>query len=154
MIDVIPSNLIEQLIKLSDMNAYLQFFAINKIGFAFSIFMLILVILFFVAKFIPIYSYLMITSLFTTILLIVISLSITVYNIHSLTLNQQQMILVKSVNVPEFQILVQESIGQKGATIEAIETAFFIYKKIYPNGKIMDEDGRKGLELYNSTEVK
>ena len=154
MIDIIPSNLIEQLIELSDMSAYLQFFAINKIGLYFSIFILILVILFFVAKFIPMYSYLIIASLSATILLIIISLSIVVYNIHSLTLNQQQMILVKSINVSEFQTFVQESIGQKGATIEAIESAFFIYRKSYPNGKIMDEEGRKGLELYNSTEVK
>lgn len=154
MIDIIPSNLIEQLIMLSDMSAYLQFFAINKIVLYFSIFILILVILFFVAKFIPIYSYIMIASLLATILLIIISLSITVYNFNSLTLNKQQMILVKSINVPEFQSLVQESIGQKGATIDAIESAFFIYRKSYPNGKIMDEDGRKGLEFYNSIEVK
>lgn len=154
MIDVIPSNLIEQLIELSEMNAYLQFFAINKIGFAFSIFILIFVMLFFFAKSIPIYSYLMIVSLSSAILLIIISLSIVVYNTHSLTLNQQQMILVKSINVPEFQTLIQESIGQKGATIEAIESAFFIYRKSYPNGKIMNEDGRKGLELYNSIKVK
>jgi hypothetical protein len=154
MIDIIPSNLIEQLIELSDMSAYLQFFAINKIGLYFSIFILILVILFFVAKFIPMYSYLIIASLSATILLIIISLSIVVYNIHSLTLNQQQMILVKSINVPEFQTFVQESIGQKGATIEAIESAFFIYRKSYPNEKIMNEDGRKGLELYNSIKVK
>lgn len=154
MIDIIPSNLIEQLIMLSDMSAYLQFFAINKIGLYFSIFILILVILFFVAKFIPIYSYIMIASLLATILLIIISLSITVYNLNSLTLNKQQMTLVKSINVPEFQSLVQESIGQKGATIDAIESAFFIYRKSYPNGKIMDEDGRKGLEFYNSIEVK
>lgn len=154
MIDVIPSNLIEQLIELSEMNAYLQFFAINKIGFAFSIFMLIFVILFFFTKSIPIYSHIMIASLSATILLIAISLPITAYNLNSLTLNKQQMILVKSINVPEFQTLVQESIGQKGATIEAIESAFFIYRKSYPNGKIMNEDGRKGLELYNSIEVK
>lgn len=154
MIDIIPSNLIEQLIMLSDMSAYLQFFAINKIVLYFSIFILILVILFFVAKFIPIYSYIMIASLLATILLIIISLSITVYNLNSLTLNKQQMILVKSINVPEFQSPVQESIGQKGATIDAIESAFFIYRKSYPNGKIMDEDGRKGLEFYNSIEVK
>ena len=154
MIDIIPSNLIEQLIMLSDMSAYLQFFAINKIVLYFSIFILILVILFFVAKFIPIYSYIMIASLLATILLIIISLSITVYNLNSLTLNKQQMILVKSINVPEFQSLGQESIGQKGATIDAIESAFFIYRKSYPNGKIMDEDGRKGLEFYNSIEVK
>ena len=76
---------------------------------------------------------------------------------NKLTLNKQQIVLLKSIKIPEFQILVRESIEKNGATIAAIYPAINKYKEIVIENKEKEEKnkkaerGQQGLALYDNT---
>ena len=158
MTDIISSNLLQQLMALSDMNVYSKFLAMNRDWIS-SIFALIPLAVVFCLDFRKnnkINIFLILFS-FSIILFIVFSTDVASNKMNKLTLNKPQIVLLKSIQVPEFQTLIQESIRNKGANLDAIKTAIHEYKNNYEKGKERienDENGRKGLELYNSVEVK
>ena len=76
--------------------------------------------------------------------------------IDKLTLNKPQIVLLKSIQNPEFQTLIQESIRQKGANLNAIRSAINRYEDNLKTNKEnieKDKNGQKGLELYNSIQI-
>lgn len=158
MTDIISSNLLQQLMALSDMNVYSKFLAMNRDWIS-SIFALIPLAVVFCLDFRKnnkINIFLILFS-FSIILFIVFSTDVASNKMNKLTLNKPQIVLLKSIQVPEFQTLIQESIRNKGANLDAIKTAIHEYKNNYEKGKERienDENGRKGLDLYNSVEVK
>ena len=94
---------------------------------------------------------------FAIVLFVTFSADVASNKMNKLTLNKPQIVLLKSIQVPEFQTLIQESIRKKGANLDAIKTAINEYKNNNEKDKERienDENGRKGLELYNSIEVK
>lgn len=76
------------------------------------------------------------------------------------TLTQEQIKTVKSIDSPEFQTIVQKSIMQNGATLDAINSAVKEFqenvavKKPQENESLWNKMGKDGIELYNKTEVK
>lgn len=75
---------------------------------------------------------------------------------HSKELNQPQIALVKSIASPEFQGLMQDSIKVNGLTIYAVEESLLNYERLYlgKGPKDLLDRGAKGLEIYNNFEVK
>ena len=152
------SNLTDQLIRMSDYNPYFQFFLINKgkllIGFIVSILFTLLM-----------EDEMMkntIRKTFSTISFAILSLlalatlaSFLVFMFATLT--QDQIRIVKSIDSPEFQTIVQKSIMQNGATLDAINVAvkqFQDVKQFQENESLWNKMGREGIELYNNTKVK
>ena len=76
------------------------------------------------------------------------------------SLTQDQIRMVKSIDSPEFQTIVQKSIMQNGATLDAINSAVKEFqekdsrKKSQENKNFWSEMGKDGIELYNNTKVK
>ena len=76
------------------------------------------------------------------------------------TLTQDQIRMVKSIDSPEFQTIVQKSILRNGATLDAINSAVKEFqenvtvKKPQENESLRNKMGREGIELYNKTEAK
>lgn len=158
MTDIISPDLIDQLITLSDMNACLKFLAMNQdwISLIFALVPLAVIFCIDFKKNNKINIFLVVLS-FAIVLFVTFNADVTSNKINKLTLNKSQIVLLKSIQVPEFQTLVQESIRKKGANLDAIKNAINEYKDNYKKDKERienDENGRKGLELYNSTEVK
>lgn len=156
--NTIPSNLIDQLMALSDMSTYSKFLAMNQDWISL-IFALIPFAVFFCMDFHKndkINIFLVVLS-FAIVLFVTFSADVASNKMNKLTLNKSQIVLLKSIQVPEFQTLIQESIRKKGANLDAIKTAIKEYKQNDEKDKEKienDENGRKGLELYNSIEVK
>ena len=124
----ISLDLIKQLIQLSDLSQYSQFVALYGVLFL-TITSLIFLAFFFALNThkkpatIPFLFYLFFV-LFT--LLNIFSVNV---QMNKLTLNEQQIVLLKSIKIPEFQMLVRESIEKNGATIAAIYPAKIKKKK-------------------------
>lgn len=149
-------DLIKQLIRLSDLSQYSQFVALYGVLFL-TITSLIFLAFFFALNVnkkpvtIPFLFYLFFV-LFT--LLNIFSVNV---QMNKLTLNEQQIVLLKSIKIPEFQMLVRESIEKNGATIAAIYPAINKYKEIVIENKEKEEKnkkaerGRQGLALYDKT---
>ena len=158
MTDVISSDLLQQLMTLSDMSTYSKFLAMNQDWISL-IFSLIPFAVFFCMDFHKnnkINIFLVVLS-FAIVLFVTFSADVPSNKMNKLTLNKPQIVLLKSIQVPEFQTLIQESIRKKGANLDAIKTAINEYKNNNEKDKERienDENGRKGLELYNSIEVK
>ena len=152
----ISLDLIKQLIQLSDLSQYSQFVALYGVLFL-TITSLIFLAFFFALNThkkpatIPFLFYLFFV-LFT--LLNIFSINV---QMNKLTLNKQQIVLLKSIKIPEFQILVRESIEKNGATIAAIYPAINKYKEIVIENKEKEEKnkkaerGQQGLALYDNT---
>ena len=73
------------------------------------------------------------------------------------SLTQDQIKTVKSIDNPEFQMIVQKSIMQNGATLDAIGSAvkeFQDKEDSKENKNFWSEMGKNGIKLYNNTEVK
>ena len=152
------SSLTDQLIRMSDYSPYFQFVLINKgkllIGFIVSILFTLLM-----------EDEMMknnIRKTFSTILFAILSLSALATLASFLvfmfaTLTQDQIRTVKLIDSPEFQTIVQKSIMQNGATLDAINSAvkqFQDVKQLQENESLWNKMGRDGIELYNKTEVK
>ena len=146
MIELIPSNLIEQLIELSDMSAYLQFFALNKVWLFFSIFAFLFVAVYFALVSTARFSSLMAVCSLWMMLLITVSWPIALAKVDTLTLNKQQIALIKSITNSEFQSFVREQIKEDSLTIGAIDNALYLYNKNQENKKLMEEKNQKGAE--------
>ena len=75
-------------------------------------------------------------------------------------LTQEQIKTVKSINIPEFQTIVQKSILKNGATLDAINVAVKEFqenvavKNPQENESLWNKMGKDGIELYNNTAVK
>lgn len=155
--DMISSDLLQQLMALSDMNTYSKFLAMNQDWISLIFALIPLAVVFCLDAYKNKINFFLILLSFIIVLFVVFSVSMASNKMDKLTLNKPQIVLLKSIQFPEFQTLVQESIRKKGANLDAIKTAINEYKKNNENDKEKienDENGRKGLELYNSTEVK
>lgn len=75
---------------------------------------------------------------------------------HLKELNQPQIALVKSIASPEFQELMKDSIKVNGLTVFAVEESLLNYERLYlgKGPQNLLERGTKGLETYNNFEVK
>lgn len=146
MIALIQSNLIEQLIELSDMSTYLQFFALNKVWLFLSIFILLFVAVYFAVVSTIKYSSLIAICSLGMMLLNIVSWPISLAKVDTLTLNQPQIALIKSITNSEFQSFVREQIKEDSLTIGAIDNALYLYNKNQENKKLMEEKNQKGAE--------
>ena len=156
MTDIISPDLIEQLMALSDMSAYLKFLAMSQNWITWILLFIPFAVFFFIDRLNKINLSLIVFS-FAIISFVIFSADVASNKMNKLTLNKPQIVLLKSIQVPEFQTLIQESIRKKGANLDAIKTAIKEYKQNDEKDKEKienDENGRKGLELYNSVEVK
>ena len=152
------SNLINQLIEISDLSALSKFLISHSdllIGFA-------------CLSFLPLFVMCVICAedktnnrsiLKTTIFFAVLSIVLTILTITTISqrndlirteLSKDQIALVKSIPSPIFQDFVKESIQTRGATILAIEIAVDRFE--FKHSSI--EKGIRGMALYNSVEPK
>lgn len=154
----IPSNLIEQLFELSDLNSYIQFFALHKnwILFIHPFLFVLFFLCFIIAPLNRIIGKLILIGTLSLLAIVTFSLLVASTKADKATLNNRQIALLKSIDINEFQTIVQASIRLDGANMKAISTAVSKYQKLYEDPKEIerDENGRKGLELYNSIDAK
>ena len=170
--DIIPSNLIDQLIDLAELNSIEKFFfhyplliwAISGIFFIFLVYLFTYsakqqenpeaqksVLLTLMSKEWWI--------LFSLVVCATPGFIVTASNAgfrHLKELNQPQIALVKSITSPEFQELMQDSIKVNGLTVYAVEESLLNYERLYLGKGLQNllERGTKGLEIYNNFEVK
>ena len=155
------SNLIDQLIRMSDYSLCFQFILMNKE----KILVTSIVTMFFLLLLTGEMMKNIIRKRFAIILFAILSLSAIASQTAFLvslfaTLTQEQIKTVKSIDSPEFQTIVQKSIMQNGATLDAINSAVKEFqekdsrKKSQENKNFWSEMGKDGIELYNKTEVK
>ena len=152
------SNLMDQLIRMSDYSPYFQFILINKGKLLVGLIFAILLVMFLEDKIMK--NIIRKTS--ATILLAILSFlafatlaSFLCSMFASLT--QEQIRMVKSIDSPEFQTIVQKSIMQNGATLDAINSAVKEFQEkedSQENKNFWSEMGKNGIELYNKTEAK
>lgn len=123
------SNLVDQLIEISDLSALVEDKAKNLSLVKTTIFFAILSI----------------------ILIILTTVAISQRNdLRQKDLSKDQIALVKSIPSPIFQEFVKDSIQTRGATISAIDIAVDRFE--FKQSTI--EKGTHGMELYNSVEPK
>ena len=154
--NIISSQLFQRLIDLSDMSEYSKFLLINKDWIRW-LFPLIPIGAFILAdssrkKF----NIFLIISSIAIVLFIYYGYMLSFNKMDKLTLNKPQIVLLKSIQNTEFQTLIQESIRQKGANLNAIKLAINRYEDNLKTNKEnieKDENGQKGLELYNSIQI-
>lgn len=79
-------------------------------------------------------------------LLNIVSWPISLAKVDTLTLNQPQIALIKSITNSEFQSFVREQIKEDSLTIGAIDNALYLYNKNQENKKLMEEKNQKGAE--------
>lgn len=155
------SSLTEQLIRMSDYSPYFQFVLMNKAKILVTSIIAMLFLLLLTGKMIKN----IICKRFVIILFAILSLSAVASQTAFLvslfsTLTQEQIKTVKSINIPEFQTIVQKSILRNGATLDAINSAVKEFqenvavKKPQENESLRNKMGREGIELYNNPEVK
>ena len=155
------SNLMDQLIRMSDYSPYFQFVLMNKAKILVTSIVAMLFLLLLTGKMMKN----IISKRFAIILFAILSLSAVASQIAFLVslfsnLTQEQIKTVKSINSPEFQTIVQKSILRNGATLDAINSAVKQFqenvavKKTQENESLWNKMGREGIELYNKTEVK
>lgn len=158
MIDVIPSNLIDQLIEMSDLSALSKFLIFHSdllTGFTGIFLLLSLVMMLACAEGKAINLTLIKTTIFFAILATILSVLTTVTisqrnDLRYAELSKPQIALVKSIPSPIFQDFVKESIQTRGATISAIDIAIDRFE----SKQTAIEKGTRGMELYNSVEPK
>ena len=170
--DIIPSNLIDQLIDLAELNSIEKFFfhhpsLIWIISGALFIFLFYLFIYSAKQQKKPESQKSVLLTLMSTEWWFLFSLalcSIPVFIVgasdagfrHSKELNQPQIALVKSITSPEFQGLMKDSIKVNGLTVYAVEESLLNYERLYlgKGPQNLLDRGIKGLEIYNNFEVK
>ena len=129
--NIIPSNLINQIVEISDLNALSKFFIIHLESLIFLTCFYLFVLMFALAITFEfetkvkinkkISGYIIFPSIFLTILCCVF---VSRYNDFRQTeLNESQFNLIQSIQSPIFQEFVGKSIKTNGKTILAIETA-------------------------------
>ena len=170
--DIIPSNLIDQLIDLSELGSIEKLFLHHpKLIWVISVVLFIfLAYLFTSASKLqekPEAQKSVLLSLmsrewwilFSLVICVIPGFIVTSFNMgfrYLNELNQPQIALVKSIPSPEFQELMQYSIKVNGLTVSAVEESLLNYERLYLNKgpKHLLELGTKGLETYNNFEVK
>ena len=152
------SSLTDQLIKMSDYSPYFQFVLMNKVKLLVGLIFAIFFLLFLEDKIMKnIIRKTSATILLVILLLLSFATLASFFVFMFATLTQDQIRTVKSIDSPEFQTIVQKSIMQNGATLDAINSAvkqFQDVKQLQENESLWNKMGREGIELYNKTEVK
>lgn len=155
------SNLMDQLIRISDYSPYFQFVLMNKEKILVTSIVAMLFLLLLTGKMMKN----IIRKRFAIILFAILSilafttLASFLFSMFA-SLTQDQIRMVKSIDSPEFQTIVQKSIMQNGATLDAINSAVKEFqekdsrKKSQENQNFWSEMGKDGIELYNNTKVK
>ena len=156
------STLIDQLIKMSDYSPYFQFILMNKEKILVTSIVAMLFLLLLTGKMMKN----IIRKRFAIILFAILSLlafttlASFLFSMFA-SLTQDQIKMVKSIDSPEFQTIVQKSIMQNGATLDAINSAVKEFqekedsqKKSQENKNFWKEMGREGIKVYNKIEVK
>lgn len=155
------SNLIDQLIRMSDYNPYFQFVLMNKEKILVTSIVAMLFLLLLTGKMMKN----IIRKRFAIILFAILSLlafttlASFLFSMFA-SLTQDQIRMVKSIDSPEFQTIVQKSILRNGATLDAINSAVKEFqenvavKKPQENESLWNKMGKDGIELYNNTAVK
>ena len=155
------SSLTDQLIRMSDYSPYFQFVLMNKEKILMTSIVAMLFLLLLTGEMMKN----IIRKRFAIILFAILSLSALATLASFLvfmfaTLTQDQIRMVKSIDSPEFQTIVQKSILRNGATLDAINSAVKEFqenvtvKKPQENESLRNKMGREGIELYNKTEAK
>lgn len=152
------SNLVDQLIEMSDLSALLKFLIFHSdllTGFTGISLLLLLVMMLACAeertKNLPLIKTTIFFAILATILSILTTVTISKRNdLRQTDLSKDQIALVKSIPSPIFQEFVKESIQTRGATISAIDIA--VDRLEFKQSTI--EKGTRGMELYNSVDPK
>lgn len=170
--DIIPSNLIDQLIDLAELNSIEKFFFHHP-----SLIWIIGGVLFIFLTYLFTYSakqqknpeakksvLLSLMSrewwiLFSLVICVIPGFIVTSFNMgfrYLNELNQPQIALIKSIPSPEFQELMQNSIKVNGLTVSAVEESLLNYERLYlgKGPQNLLDRGIKGLETYNNFKVK
>ena len=152
------SNLVDQLIEMSDLSALSKFLIFHSdllAGFT-GILLLLSFVIFLAcvedkAKNLTLVKTTISFAILATILSILTTVIISQRNdIRHAELSKDQIALVKSIPSPIFQDFVKDSIQTRGATISAIDIAVDRFE--FKQSAI--EKGTHGMELYNSVEPK
>ena len=155
------SSLTEQLIRMSDYSLCFQFILMNKEKILVTSIVAMLFLLLLTGKMMKN----IIRKRFSIILFAILSilafitLASFLFSMFA-SLTQDQIRMVKSIDSPEFQTIVQKSIMQNGATLDAINSAVKEFqenvavKKPQENESLRNKMGKDGIELYNNTKVK
>lgn len=152
------SNLIDQLIEMSDLSALSKFLIFHSdllTGFT-GIFLLLLLVMMLAcaedkAKNLTLVKTTIFFAILSIILIILTTVAISQRNdLRHAELSKDQIALVKSIPSPIFQDFVKDSIQIRGATISAIDVAVDRFE--FKHSSI--EKGTRGMELYNSVEPK
>ena len=152
------SNLINQLIEMSDLSALSKFLIFHSdllAGFTcLSLLLLFVMILACAedkAKNLALIKTTISFAILSIILIILTTVAISQRNdLRQKDLSKDQIALVKSIPSPIFQDFVQESIQTRGANISAIDIAVDRFEC----KQSAIEKGTRGMELYNSVEPK
>ena len=155
------SNLMDQLIRMSDYSPYFQFVLMNKAKILVTSILTMLFLLLLTGKMMKNIIRKRFAIILFAILLLSAVTSQTAFLISLFaTLTQDQIRTVKSIDSPEFQTIVQKSILRNGATLNAINSAVKEFqenvavKNPQENESLCNKMGKDGIELYNKTEVK
>jgi len=152
------SNLIDQLIEMSDLSTLSKFliFHSNLLAGFTGIFLLLLFVMMLAciedkAKNLSLVKTIIFFSILSIILIILTTVAISQRNdLRQKDLSKDQIALVKSIPSPIFQDFVKDSIQTRGATISAIDIAVDRFE--FKQSAI--EKGTRGMELYNSVNPK
>ena len=152
------SNLVDQLIEMSDLSALSKFLIFHSnllAGFTGIFFLLLLVMMLALvedkAKNLSLVKTTIFFAILSIILIILTTVAISQRNdLRQKDLSKDQIALVKSIPSPIFQEFVKDSIQTRGATISAIDIAVDRFE--FKQSTI--EKGTHGMELYNSVEPK
>lgn len=152
------SNLVDQLIEMSDLSTLLKFLIFHSdllTGFT-GIFLLTSLLMFLACVEDKAQNLILVKTtisfvILSTILIILTTITISQRNdLRQKDLSKDQIALVKSISSPIFQDFVKDSIQTRGATISAIDIAVDRFE--FKQSAI--EKGTRGMELYNSVEPK
>ena len=155
------SNLTDQLIRMSDYSPYFQFVLMNKEKILVTSIVAMLFLLLLTGKMMKniIHKIFVITLFAILSILAFTTLASFLFSMFA-SLTQDQIRVVKSIDSPEFQTIVQKSIMRNGATLDAINSAVKEFqenvavKKPQENESLWNKMGKDGIELYNNAEVK
>lgn len=152
------SNLVDQLIEMSDLSTLSKFliFHSNLLAGFTCIFLLLLFVMMLAciedkAKNLSLVKTTISFAILSIILIILTTVAISQRNdLRQKDLSKDQIALVKSIPSPIFQDFVKDSIQTRGATISAIDIAVDRFE----SKQSAIEKGTRGMELYNSVEPK
>lgn len=152
------SNLINQLIEMSDLSALSKFLIFHSdllTGFT-GIFLLLLLVMMLAcaedkSKNLTLVKTTIFFAILSIILIILTTVAISQRNdLRHAELSKDQIALVKSIPSPIFQDFVKDSIQTRGASISAIDIAVDRFE----SKQSAIEKGTRGMKLYNSVEPK